>query len=261
MRAAAGLGALLGLMALTPKAVLACTCAAGVAADPALFQPPPALAALPALPARSDVFVATALWVDGGPEDEGPGRQRVALLPEASWRAPAPDTVSLVVSESSPCANYLAGGRYLVFAEGGVEGLTTGTCDVALALSSSTASEYLAQLGPPAWIATSLSDHSVPNLVPPDEVPTDSAVIVRVHLGGFPSAVTHVELAGDTWTPGTVGRHGLRLPPGIYAGRVRWRGGQTTHIYVGVRCEEDTLGCASFRFVQGLDVRLALESR
>lgn len=69
----------------------------------------------PARELRREVkLIGNALEV--APLSEVDSSHRVLLLVETSWTRPMPDTISLVVGGDSPCARYVAGGRYIVLA-------------------------------------------------------------------------------------------------------------------------------------------------
>lgn len=95
------------------------------------------------------VLVATALREEHGEDYAGPGRQRVTLLPEASWGEPVPDTVSLVVKAA--CAVYVAGGRYLVAGDMENGALVPTGCGPAYSMDHWSAPFVVSQLGPPVW--------------------------------------------------------------------------------------------------------------
>ncbi len=249
-----GFGVVLGAALLVPAPLVACTCvvAASVAGEQ-VFAPTPLLE-------REAIFAATVLWEDSGEGYDGPGRQRVVSLPEASWRDPAPGPVTLIVGLNAPCAQYQAGGRYLVFATSDGAVLQTERCDIALSLSYPSTLDHLTDLGRPGWIAPPPEESAVEGLTPPSRRPTNMEESLPVDLSGFPAGVQRVELAGDSWVPrGPSGRGRLHLPPGIYAGRAYWRHGWASTFYVGVRCEESAQRCGSLRHLTGLDVRFTLD--
>ena len=159
-------GALVGLL-LLPEFAAACTCA--------WSEPPPPIAE------RSAVLIGTVLWVDrpAEPSDAEGARQQVKILTEVSWRTPLADTLSLLVGGNAPCAEYLAGGRYLVVADLQDGRLHTGQCDRARSLVHASVRRTVDSLGEPTWIAPSQGDRLIDaSLVQVGDAPpaTDSLI-------------------------------------------------------------------------------------
>jgi hypothetical protein len=107
---------------------------------------------------RARIFIALALEVD--PTPTGPSRQIVRFVTEASCRGAMRDTVTLIVGRNSPCADYIAGSRYLVLADTTADpqaALVTASCDEAWGIRSPPALRMEQVLGPPAWASPGIA--------------------------------------------------------------------------------------------------------
>ena len=82
--------------------------------------------------------------------------------------------------------------------------------------------------------------------------------LVQVSMWGFHRDVRSVTVAGDVWVPGSEYQT-VWLPPGIYAGRVTWKDGGTSTMYLGVRCEGAPGPCRASRWMGGLRGALTFE--
>jgi hypothetical protein len=159
-----------------------------------------------------------------------------------------PDTVTLIVRADAPCAEYFAGGRYLVVADSGAgSALVTAPCDYAWNLHF--AGKQLAQLGPPTWIAPpvgrrALDAHAIRlGEAASPQSRADSLVL------GVPNDSDMARFEIADWA-GPAQLKQLHLKPGVYQFRITWTDGTTYASYLSLRCERGTIErpCAVFRF-------------
>jgi hypothetical protein len=106
---------------------------------------------------REVVFTGYAIEVETRVRADGRQSTRVVrFVTEESWRGALPDTLTLLIGNEAPCANFFPGWRYLVSAfRDTVEAgrLTTGICDNAMTASKPLLERARDALGEPGWKA------------------------------------------------------------------------------------------------------------
>lgn len=202
--------------------------------------------------ARPSIFIAHVLEVDETGAQSP--RLTVRFVTESSWRGPLPDTVTLRVGSNAPCAEYIAGGRYLVLADVEVtsdSALVTGQCDYAWGIHFPATLRMLAELGPPDWTAPQLGSRAIDShavrLGSPivRSASADSIVFVTPRQAD----IRRFEIA-DWAAPYAGGSRILYLPPGLYQFRITWTDGTTYESYLSLRCDRPVSGssCQVHRF-------------
>ncbi len=186
---------------------------------------------------RPRIFIGVVLEVD--PTPAGPSRQVVRFVTEASWRGAMRDTVTLVVGRNSPCADYVAGRRYLVLADTTADpqaGLVTSSCDYAWGIGYSAAVRMQVDLGAPGWRAPPMGSRSLDAYAKPIGTPI-SRRFVEGHVAFVVPSGADIERfqIGDWIGPG--GGPVLFPAPGIYQYRITWTDGTVYESYVSMRCD------------------------
>jgi hypothetical protein len=159
-----------------------------------------------------------------------------------------PDTVTLIVRADAPCAEYIAGGRYLIIADpdsGSV--LATAPCDDSWNIHF--AGGRLAELGAPKWVAPPMGRRTLDALAvrlgepAPPRVAADSLVLV------VPNDADMARFEIADWA-GPANLRQLHLKPGLYQFRITWTDGTSYASYLSLRCEPRTIErpCAVYRF-------------
>jgi hypothetical protein len=170
------------------------------------------------------------------------------------------DTVTLRVRRDSPCAEYVAGGRYLVVADHDPSSrwaLVTGPCDDAWPIRY--AGAQLAELGAPTWIAPQMGhrklDADAVRLGESRE-PKFWKFWERSLVIGVPydKEIAGLEIGDRIGSSGTL----LYLTRGLYQFRITWTDGTTYESYVSLRCEKafSNSPCQVFRYFGDLRRRL-----
>lgn len=207
---------------------------------------------------RDVIFVGNALEVSSEVDDTT--HQRVRFLVEASWRGELADTVTLAVGDNSPCATYMAGGRYLVLADQrSAEGapLTSATCDLSWVVWYPRATEMMNELGPPRRSSrgSTLSGDPLTGAILVGQAPQPAVDTVAVGMGFQTDDRPARFRVGDRdWIDGERTAV-LRLPTGAYQVQAEWRDGERLEFYMSVKCETMTSGmCYAHRYFTGLRV-------
>jgi len=235
---------LMVLTANAPDAAHACTCAIRSLPGQNPRQQP--------WSTRPQIFIGHVLDVDESQTQSS--RSRVRFVTERSWRGPMPDTVTLRVGSNAPCAEYIAGGRYLVLANIEVttdSELVTGPCDYAWGIHFPATLRMLEELGLPAWTPPQLGSRAIDSqairLGSPSvrSTPADSVLFI------IPTQddIRRFEIADWAGPSAAVGRR-LYLPPGLYQFRITWTDGTIYESYLSLRCDRPVADppCQVFRF-------------
>ena len=213
-------------------------------------------------PAWSDsqvIFTGTVLEVDRPEGSANELSQQVRLLVEDSWRGAARDTVTINVYQDSPCAQYMAGSRYLVLAatpRADTDPLETYPCHFAWGLTYPQTKKFLTELGPPRRRSPAPGSREIDrDVTRVGSAAPLHAVVVNVGVGiASMSDVAAVAVAGQSWSVARNGAPTFKLAEGLYHVRIDWRdGGKSTFTYLSVRCEEGEPpgSCYTFRYLSG----------
>ena len=236
MRLAIATAALLVLGLGTPSVAKACRC--GISGYPGDGPPPRR-----ERPTRDRIFIGHVLEVDHL-HGQDP-KEIVRFVVESSWRGAMPDTVTLRVGAHAACAQYIAGARYLVFADvDSVSGaLVTEPCDYAWGIDYAAAVRMQNELGPPTWKAPSMGRRSIDRRAirlgePLMREGTDTVMILapagedvaRFEIGNYVSDKARWKLRT------------LRMSPGLYQFRITWTDGTKYESYVSMRCRQSEPG-------------------
>lgn len=236
MRLTVAAAAILVLGLGAPSVAEACRC--GISGTPGEGPPPRR-----ERPSRDRIFIGHALEVDDLQRQDP--KQIVRFVVESSWRGAMPDTVTLRVGAHAACARYVAGARYLVFADvDSVSGtLVTEPCDYSWAIDAPAAIRMQKELGPPRWKAPPMGRRSIDRRAirlgePLIREGTDTIMILnpagedvaRFEIGDYVSDKSR-------WKP-----HALRMSPGLYQFRITWTDGSKYESYVSMRCKQSEPG-------------------
>ena len=212
---------------------------------------------------RPIVFVGTALRVERRAAVSAatlPG-QRVRFLVEAAWRGVEADTMWLDVYDDAPCADYVAGSRYLVAAdphEASVGRARTAICDGGLLLEWAHPRGELDRLGPPTWIPPQPGDRRIDEQATAlgDPPPAGRTTVgVGIGLVGGSDDVERVSIADQALSSPLRGIL-FELPEGLYQVRIEWKDGSARTTYLDVSCGQQSSSgrCLSHHFLRGLRI-------
>lgn len=255
------------LLGTTPATLLACLCE---------FRGD----AIPRVRAWSQmprIFIGNAIEVDDWRPE---GRYRVKFLTEASWTGAVPDTLTLIVGQDASCAEFMANGRYMIFADTipGSTVLWLPPCGEGWSLTSAETHRRRAALGEPTWIAPPMGQRAIDagavQLGTPvgRGAPADTLLLTgptfALDQPGRPTRNRPGQVAGiiafeigDWIAPGSLSR--LWLGAGLYQYPVTFTDGVKYEGYLSVRCEKPTWTtdpCHIFRWFGGLREELRISS-
>jgi hypothetical protein len=202
-------------------------------------------------PERAVVFVGHVLEVDHSTDTTT--LATVRFVTESSWRGAMPDTVTLVVGRHAGCAHYIAGGRYLVFADQGQSTLVTEPCDEGVGINQPSADRLMGELGPPTWTAPPMGRRTIDARAVPIGAPILRRPGPNSVVFGLPSRQGIARFEIGDWSGTPAQDVSILYPePGLYQFRITWTDGSTYESYLSIRCEQPVaseLGrCSAYRF-------------